>query len=98
MGQFILFYNSLLSREKKCPQGPNLHAAASLGDSNVQDTEEKLSNLAMVVPIREEHLSWGCQWPHQQLCMALVSIFHYVMLRESWFRLITLHVESTNNT
>lgn len=37
MGQFILFYNLLLSREKKCLQGPSLCVAASLGDYNVQD-------------------------------------------------------------
>lgn len=41
MGQFILFYNLRLSREKKCLQGPSLHAAASLGDCNMQDTEAK---------------------------------------------------------
>lgn len=51
MDQFILFYNLLLSREKKCLQGPNLHVAASLGGCNVQDTEVNLSTLA----IRSSH-------------------------------------------
>lgn len=68
MGQFILFYNLLLSREKKCLQGPNLRVATSLGDCNVQDTEAKTFHSSNKKFPSERSTSAGAANGHPRRC------------------------------